>query len=94
MTSPILRLAWLTCLAAAGWGQITDPTARIYYLRATASRSLLGREGQYSIRINDQWRICLAGWSGDGMTSRSLTTIEEGRYGWEEDGPGAFGWRS
>jgi len=32
------------------------------------------RKEQYSIRINDQWRICLFGCRGTPMTSRSWIT--------------------
>jgi len=31
-----------------------------------------GREGQYSIRINDQWRICF-GWRDDDATEVEIT---------------------
>ena len=36
-----------------------------------------GRQGQHSIRINDQYRICFK-WDDDGLMLRSLTTTKDG----------------
>ena len=47
-------------------------------LRSNRSEALRGdRAGQYSIRINAQWRICFSGWRTDHTMSRSLTTTDE-----------------
>ena len=39
------------------------------------------RKGQYSIRINDQWRIAFAGETATRTTSRLSIIIENGSHG-------------
>ena len=50
-----------------------DTLESLMYLPSNRFKALTGdRQGQYSIRINDQWRICFE-WSDDGPTNVEIT---------------------
>ena len=50
-----------------------DTLESLMYLPSNRFKALTGdRQGQYSIRINDQWRICFE-WADDGPTNVEIT---------------------
>ena len=50
-----------------------DTLESLMYLPSNRFKALTGnREGQYSIRINDQWRICFE-WTDDGPINVEIT---------------------
>ena len=50
-----------------------DTLESLMYLPSNRFKALTGdRQGQYSIRINDQWRICFE-WAEDGPTNVEIT---------------------
>ena len=50
-----------------------DTLEALMYLPSNRFKALAGdRQGQYSIRINDQWRICF-GWADDGPINVEVT---------------------
>ena len=50
-----------------------DTLKSLMYLPSNRFKALTGdRQGQYSIRINDQWRICFE-WTDDGPTNVEIT---------------------
>lgn len=50
-----------------------DTLESLMYLPSNRFKSLTGdRQGQYSIRINDQWRICFE-WADDGPANVEIT---------------------
>jgi proteic killer suppression protein len=66
---PSRRLSSAVCRAALKKLLILDAAERIDDLRIPPGNRLEklagGREGRYSIRINDQWRLCFAWRDGD-----------------------------
>ena len=50
-----------------------DTLESLMYLPSNRFKALTGdRQGQYSIRINDQWRICFE-WTDDGPINVEIT---------------------
>ena len=50
-----------------------DTLESLMYLPSNRFKALTGnRQGQYSIRINDQWRICFE-WTDDGPINVAIT---------------------
>ncbi len=50
-----------------------DTLESLMYLPSNKFKALTGdRQGQYSIRINDQWRICFE-WADNGPTNAEIT---------------------
>ena len=50
-----------------------DSIESLMYLPSNKFKALTGkRQGQFSIRINEQWRICFE-WSGDGPVNVEIT---------------------
>ena len=50
-----------------------DTLEALMHLPSNRFKALTGdRQGQYSIRINDQWRICFE-WAGDGPVNVEIT---------------------
>ena len=50
-----------------------DTLESLMYLPSNRFKALTGdRQGQYSIRINDQWRICFE-WADDGPLNVEIT---------------------
>ena len=50
-----------------------DTLESLIYLPSNRFKALTGnRRGQYSIRINDQWRICFE-WANDGPANVEIT---------------------
>jgi proteic killer suppression protein len=75
--------------AAADLRDLTFPPSNLL------ERLMGGRQGQHSIRINRQWRVCFKWKDGDAFASRLLTTTgvhKEGiAHGNEEATSGASG---
>ena len=65
----VARFANIAVVATRKLQQI-DSAATLASLRAPPGNRLealkAGRRGQYSIRINDQWRVCFV-WKNDGV---------------------------